>query len=48
MPNGRPLAHLVMEPALTRHQADPRVRALAAEVAADEARARGAPVRANR
>jgi hypothetical protein len=48
MANGSPVAALGSEPAFARHAGDPRVRALAAELAAAEARARGAPVRAGR
>jgi hypothetical protein len=44
MANGYPGA----EPAFTRHAGDPRVRALAAELVASEARARSAPVREER
>lgn len=45
MANGSPVAWLRSEAAFTRHAADPRVRALAAELEAAEARARraGAP-----
>lgn len=44
MPNGYPVAFLATEPAFARPRADPRVRALAAELAAAEARARSTPV----
>jgi hypothetical protein len=44
MANGYPVAALGTEPAFARHAGDPRVRALAAELAAAEARARSAPV----
>jgi hypothetical protein len=44
MPNGYALPALRTEPAFTRHAADPRVRALAAELAAAEQRARTTPV----
>ena len=44
MPNGYHLARLG-EPAFARFRADPRVRALAAELAAAQARARSTPVR---
>ena len=48
MANGYAVAALGTEPAFARHAGDPRVRALAAELAAAEARARSAPVRAAR
>jgi serine/threonine-protein kinase len=48
MANGYPVAALGTEPAFARHAGDPRVRALAAELAAAEARARSAPVRVAR
>jgi hypothetical protein len=44
MPNGHPVAALGTEPAFARHAADPRVQALAAELAAAEQRARTTPV----
>ncbi len=44
MANGYPVAALRTEPAFARHAADPRVRALAAELAAAEQRARTTPV----
>jgi hypothetical protein len=46
MANGYPVAALGTEPAFARHAGDPRVRALAAELAPAEARGRTAPVRA--
>jgi TolB-like protein/Tfp pilus assembly protein PilF len=46
--NGYPVAALGTEPAFARHAGDARVRALAAELAAAEARARSAPVRVGR
>jgi hypothetical protein len=46
MANGYPVAALRSEPAFARHAAEPRVRAVAAELEAAEARARSAPVRA--
>ena len=48
MANGYPVAALGTEPAFARHAGDPRVRALAVELAAAVASARGAPVRAGR
>jgi hypothetical protein len=48
MANGYPVAALGTEPAFARHAGDPRVRALAAEVAAAGARARSAPERVTR
>jgi eukaryotic-like serine/threonine-protein kinase len=48
MANGYPVAALGTEPAFARHAGDPRVRALAAELAAAEARARSALVRVGR
>ena len=45
MPNGYPLAQLG-EPAFARVRADPRVRALAAELREAQARAHSTPVRA--
>jgi serine/threonine-protein kinase len=44
MPNGYGLAALRNEPGFSRHAADPRVRALAQELAAAEQRARTTPV----
>jgi hypothetical protein len=48
MANGHPVAALRTEPAFAQHAADPRVRALAAELAAAEQRARTTPVPAAR
>ena len=48
MANGYPDAALRTEPAFTRHAADPRVRALAAELAAVEQQARTRPAPAGR
>jgi hypothetical protein len=45
MANGYPVAALGTEPAFARHAGDPRVRALAAELAPAEARARSVSVR---
>jgi hypothetical protein len=45
MANGHPVAALGTEPAFARHADDPRVRALAAELAAAAAPARAAPAR---
>jgi hypothetical protein len=48
MPNGYPVASLRTAPAFSRHAADPRVRALAAELAAANPHERAAPVPAAR
>jgi hypothetical protein len=44
VPSGYPVAFLATEPEFARHAADPRVRALAAELAAAEQRAHTTPV----
>lgn len=46
MANGYPASALASEPAFARHAGDPRVRALAAELAEAQARARSTPVSA--
>jgi hypothetical protein len=48
MANGYPVAALRIEPAFARHAEDPRVRALAAELAAAGARADAVPARVGR
>jgi serine/threonine protein kinase/TolB-like protein/Tfp pilus assembly protein PilF len=48
MPNGYHLAQLTEQPAFAHLRADPRVRALVAELAAAQARARSTPVRVAR